>query len=223
MAQHAVVQPRVLSRAASRPFLALALAIVAAIALRFIVHYALPYFALDPAYFKAFWPRRIQLLAHIAGGMITLCCGPLQFWTGLRRRALNVHRWIGKLYLGGVAVGAFGGYWLAAYSQPPGFSVALMFMCTAWLLTTIAAYAAILRGQITIHRQWMIRSYLVTFAFVAIRLLVDNLPFVTVHLGGSLAERVINVVWVSWLVPLAVYEIYRQASSDSQNQEAAAN
>src|SRR5215467_6430828 len=158
MAQHAVAQPRLLPRQVSRPFTALALLFVVGIALRFIIHYALPYFAFDPAYFKAFWPRRIQLVLHITGGIVTLICGPLQFWTGLRRRGLNLHRWIGKLYLGGVVIGAFGGYWLAAYSQPPGFSVALMFMSTAWLFTTGAAYVAILRRQISFHQQWMIRS-----------------------------------------------------------------
>jgi uncharacterized membrane protein len=208
VSEQAIYQPRVSARPSTRTGAALGLLLVFAVAARFIVHYALPYFAFDPAYFKAFWPHRIQLVLHIAGGMITLVCGPLQFWTGLRRRSMTLHRAIGKLYLAGVAVGAFGGYWLAAYSVPHGFGVAIMFMSTAWLFTTAAAYASILRGLVVVHQQWMIRSYIVTFAFVTIRLLIDNLPFITSRLGGSLPERVINVVWVSWLVPLMVYEVW---------------
>jgi hypothetical protein len=210
MADRVLIQESALPRQSANVLLGAGLLLVAGIAARFLVHYALPYFGLDSAYFKAFWPHRIQLLFHISGGLVTLCCGPLQFWTGLRRRSVTFHRWTGKLYLLGVIVGAIGGYSLAIYSKPDGFGVAIMFMSTAWILTTAIAYASILRGFVTSHKQWMVRSYLVTFAFVMIRLLIDNLPGITSRLGGSVPERVINVVWISWLVPVAVYEVILQ-------------
>jgi len=56
----------------------------------------------------------------------------------------------------------------------------------------------------------MVRSYLVTFAFVTIRFTIENLPGITARLGGSPPERVINVVWISWSLPLAVYELILQ-------------
>jgi hypothetical protein len=187
------------------------LLLTSAISLRFVAHYAVPYFGYDPAYFKDFWPHRTRLIFHICGGMLTLFCGPLQFWTGLRQRAMNFHRWTGKLYLLGVVVGAIGGYSLAVYSKPVGYGLAIMVMCTAWVFTTAVSYSAILRGLVDLHKQWMVRSYLVTFTFVTIRLIIENLPGVTVRLGGSLPERVINVVWISWLAPLALYELILQA------------
>jgi hypothetical protein len=123
---------------------------------------------------------------------------------------MNFHRWIGKLYLFGVVVGSVGAYSLAVYSKPEGYSLALMVMSTAWVFTTSIAYAAILRGLVSLHRQWMVRSYLVTFAFVTIRLFMEYLPGVVAHLGGTLPERVINLVWISWSLPLLAFELILQ-------------
>jgi Predicted membrane protein (DUF2306) len=210
MAERAWVQETSLPQPSSGWLTRAGLLLVGVVAARFLVHYALPYFGFDPAYFKGFWPHRMRLILHICGGILTLCCGPFQFWTGLRSRAMTLHKWTGKLYLAGVIVGALGGYSLAIYSKPEGYGLAIMVMCTAWVLTTATAYAAIVRGFVNLHKEWMVRSYLVTFAFVTIRLMIDNLPGLVAHLGESLPERVINVVWISWLVPVAVYEVILQ-------------
>jgi hypothetical protein len=210
MAYRVVVQENSLPRPSWNWFTGALLLFAGAVSLRFVVHYALPYFGFDPAVFKDFWPHRTRLIFHICGGIVTLICGPLQFWTGLRRRSMTFHRWSGKLYLAGVVVGSIGGYSLAVYSKPEGYGLAIMMMCTAWVFTTGVAYAAILRGLVTLHQQWMVRSYLVTFAFVTIRFIIESLPGITAHLGGTLPERVINVVWLSWLFPLAVFELILQ-------------
>ncbi len=123
---------------------------------------------------------------------------------------MTFHRWTGKLYLMGMAVGAIGGYSLAIYSKPEGYGLAIMVMCTAWVFTTALAYSAILCGLVSHHKEWMVGSYLVTFAFVTIRFTIENWPGITARLGGSPPERVINVVWISWSLPLAVYELILQ-------------
>jgi uncharacterized membrane protein len=210
MAHRAIASQTSVPRPSLNWLIAAGLLLSTAFSWRFVVHYALPYFGFDPAYFKDFWPLRTRLIFHICGGIVTLVCGPLQFWTGLRERAMNFHRWIGKLYLFGVVVGSVGAYSLAVYSKPEGYSLALMVMSTAWVFTTSIAYAAILRGLVSLHRQWMVRSYLVTFAFVTIRLFMEYLPGVVAHLGGTLPERVINLVWISWSLPLLVFELILQ-------------
>lgn len=53
----------------------------------------------------------------------------------------------------------------------------------------------------------MIRSYVVTFAFVSFRWLVD-LPFV-VDLGNFI-ERDPTVGWISWVLPLFITEMVLQ-------------
>lgn len=184
--------------------------LAAAVATRFMVQYAFPYFRFDPKFYDYFWPHRFRLLLHISGGIVALVCGTLQLWTGLRRKAMRFHRWTGRVYLGAVAVGATGAFLMTYYTTPRAFGVALMGLATAWLLTTGVAWAAIVRGQVQLHREWMLRSYLVTFAFVWFRFIHDNLPGLTARLGSSGDDAASSVAWLSWTVPLAVYEVVLQ-------------
>ena len=57
------------------------------------------------------------------------------------------------------------------------------------------------------HKEWMIRSYIVTFAFVLFRWLVD-LPFVAEL--GNFIERAPTVGWGSWVIPLGIVEMIIQ-------------
>jgi len=206
MATSAAAAPSAGSR--PRVMQALGLLIISAVGVKFLVHYALPYFAFDPAYFDYYWPHRFRLILHICGGMLALTCGPFQFWTGLRRKAMGFHRWTGRLYLVGVAVGATGAGMMAYFTQPRNFGVSLGFLALAWTLCTGIAYLAILRGRVSLHKEWMVRSYIVTFAFVTFRLINDYPPVVY---WGTGADRAATVTWTCWVVPLVGYEIIRAA------------
>lgn len=121
------------------------------IAARFVMHVALPFFGFDPVYFKAVWPLRNRLLLDISGGILALCRGPFQFWTGLRQRATSFKvtefRVTEKLYLQGVTPGALSRYLLAIHASLVSYRVALMFMSAAWILTAAVAYTPALRGS----------------------------------------------------------------------------
>jgi hypothetical protein len=87
------------------------------------------------------------------------------------------------LYLLAVFVGAFTGIALA-WGRPglPGTSM----QAAAWIVCTTAAVVTARNRQIIQHRQWMARSYAVTFTFVSSRVL--NLwPRYWGHLGDSLS------------------------------------
>jgi hypothetical protein len=124
---------------------------------------------------------------------------------------MNVHVWTGRLYLLGVVVGSSGAFLMTVYTTPKSFGIALIFLALAWIFTTGVAFAAILRGMVALHKEWMIRSYIVTFAFVMFRVVQDNLPIVVKHLGDSENDGLANTTWISWLVPLALFELIRQA------------
>jgi len=195
----------------SRRITIVLLVIASAVAARFLWHYALPYFLhYDAKQFDYYWPHRLRLVTHISGGILALTCGTLQLWTGLRRRAMNFHRWIGRVYLVGAAIGITGAFLMAVYSTPRSFGVGLMALASAWILTTAIAWAAILRGRVEMHKEWMLRSYLVAFAFVTFRITTDLLPGVTKHLGSSLEDASTSVSWLSWVLPLAIYEVILQ-------------
>jgi hypothetical protein len=56
----------------------------------------------------------------------------------------------------------------------------------AWMVCTAVAVIAARNGQIAVHRQWMARSYAVTFTFVSSRVL-NLVPAYWSHLGDVLA------------------------------------
>ena len=187
---------------------ALGLGMVAVAAAAFFIMAAAKYFHLTESSYGFFWPRRYGLLLHVTGGALALLTGPFQFWTGLRRVSLHVHRWIGGTYVSGVAIGIVGAFYLAV-TTPVGWQwgVSLLGLDLAWLLTTGMAFLAIRKRRIQLHKEWMIRSYIVTFAFVGFRIIVGWPSFV---LLGDFAQRAPTAIWLSFVPALLVAEVLLQ-------------
>ena len=123
------------------------------------------------------------LIPHVLAGTIALLAGPLQFSSRLRLRYLKFHRVLGRIYVLSVFIGAATGVALA--TGRPGFPGTSM-QAAAWIVCTTAAFITARNRQIAQHRQWMARSYAVTFTFVSSRVL--NLwPRYWSHLGDSLS------------------------------------
>lgn len=152
--------------------------------------------------FGRFWPRRFWLLGHLLGGTLALFSGPFQLWSGLRGRYYEIHRWTGRLYVTGVLIGGTSAFYLALHAQPTGFGVALFALGVAWWGTVGMAIYAIKQGHVEAHKTWMIRGYVVTFAFVTFRWLL-GLPIWS-FLGSS---QLAVIAWLSWVLPLFVTEM----------------
>jgi uncharacterized membrane protein len=123
------------------------------------------------------------LIPHTTCGFVALLAGPMQFSSRIRQRYLKFHRVLGRMYVISVFIGAYTGIALAA-GRPglPGTSM----QAAAWIVCTVAALITARNRQIVQHRQWMARSYAVTFTFVSSRVL--NLwPRYWSHLGDSFA------------------------------------
>jgi hypothetical protein len=176
----------------------------------FITHNLLHYLSVDRDSFGPyFWPRRYGLLVHLSGGLLALTIGIVQLWLGATGRTRGMHRRLGLLYMAGVAVGSTGAVYLAV-TIPAGlwtYALGLLSLAAAWLLTTSLAYVAIRRRIVEQHREWMIRSYLITFAFVTFRFFHDALAAFGV---GSEPDRLTAAAWVCWAVPLLLAEPFIQ-------------
>jgi uncharacterized membrane protein len=188
--------------------LAVALFFVAQYVFRYYLHYDEASFT-DPLRGAAnYWSMRGWLLLHITSGMVALLTGPWQFWTGFRQRFWRIHRWTGRTFLIAVAIGSLCAFRLAfATTFGWAFGVALFFLAATWASTAGMAYLAILKGKIEIHKEWMVRAYVVTFAFVTFRLLNDYPPLSHLEPGG---DRIITIGWASWVVPLMISEVIMQ-------------
>jgi uncharacterized membrane protein len=182
---------------------------------KYVAHYLVRF---DAGELADYWPRRWGFLLHILCGSGALLLGLAQFWTGLRRRWPVVHRWTGRAYLGCVGLGMIAGYYLAATTTfGPSFGLGLAGLATAWGATTGVAWYAIRKRAVELHRSWMIRSYVVTFAFVVFRLCDEYLPTKNLR---PIGEREVTSAWLCWALPLLVtiviqglLEIRRRARS----------
>ena len=126
---------------------------------------------------------RCVLIPHVLFGSLALLSGPIQFSSRLRQRHLKWHQVLGRVYVFSVFLSAPTGVILSA--GRPGFPGTSM-QAFAWVVCTGAALITARNGQIAQHREWMARSYAVTFTFVSSRVL--NLwPRYWSHLGDSLS------------------------------------
>lgn len=172
---------------------------------KYVFHYYLHY---SPQGFGEYWSRRAGLLVHVSCGMMALLTGPWQFSRRLRQRNIALHRLTGQVYLIAVALGAAAAFYLALTTLSGwawGFAVAMLGV--AWLTTSGMAYYAILQRQISIHKEWMVRSYVVTFAFVTFRILYDYPP--TAYLKPE-SDRAVTAMWACWALPLLFTEVILQ-------------
>jgi uncharacterized membrane protein YozB (DUF420 family) len=188
------------------------LAVALAFVLRYVFRYYLNYNAAaftDPIRGAAnYWSMRGWLLVHITGGMVALLTGPWQFWTGFRMRYVRLHRLTGRIFLCGVAVGSIGAYRMAiATTFGWAFGFALLALATAWVTTAGMAFYAILKGQVQVHKEWMVRAYVVTFAFVTFRVLNDYYPGARLQPDN---DRAISIGWACWVLPLLFTELILQ-------------
>jgi len=137
------------------------------------------------------------LIPHTLAGIFALLIGPINFSSRIRQRHLKFHRVLGRIYVISVFIGAATGIALAA--GRPGFP-GTCGQAAAWVVCTCAAFITARNRHIVQHRQWMARSYAVTFTFVSSRVL--NLwPRYWSHLGDTLsAVGVIAFTLVSLLI-----------------------
>ena len=171
--------------------------------------YAARYLTLDPAVYienqrAVYIANTGALTLHVAGAMAALLIGPFQFLPkSITRRYLNVHRTLGRIYLLGVLAGGLGGLYMAflafgGFGPKVGFSL----LAVLWLMCGFVAYRRIRARQIQSHREWMIRTYALTFAAVTLRLWM---PIFIVS-GVDYVEAYVAVAWLCWVPNLLVAE-----------------
>src|SRR3954471_4733458 len=187
---------------------AVLIALASATALAFFAAAAAPYLLSASYNAQQYAGRRGALLVHIVFGTIALFTGPVQLWLGIADRRMAVHRQLGLAYMGAVVVSATAAY-VIALSPSAGwvFGSGLMGLATAWLTTTSLAFLAIRRQLLEQHKEWMIRSYVVTFGFVFFRVGATTLGAIA---PADQLQQVQALAWACWALPLLFTELIIQ-------------
>jgi len=178
--------------------------IVVFLSMRFLAPEALPYLMhVDPILYGRYWPRRGWLLVHVVAGSLALLLGPVQLLANLWLRRVSAHRWIGRSYLAAVIICGFTACYLSVF-DPAGrvFMIAFQTLAVVWMGSAVMAYMAIRRGQVMMHQDWLLRSYVLGYTVVTFRLVVE-LPWF-LYTGR---EEELTIGWLSWTVPLFITEL----------------
>lgn len=144
---------------------------------------------------------RIGFYGHIVFGGLALLTGWSQFSRKLRVKKLDLHRNLGKIYVLSALISGICGVYIGFYATG-GLVSSLGFISLGivWLFTTIRAYIAIRKKDVSLHQGMMVYSYAACFAAVTLRIW---LPLLTIVLGEFLLAYKI-VAWLCW-VPNMVF------------------
>lgn len=143
---------------------------------------------------------------HIYFGGLSLLTGWSQFSSRLRSARLNLHRMLGRIYVGAVLISGLSGLYIAYFAEgglvaKSGFAM----LATAWLLSTFGAFKSIRARKISQHQKWMIRSYALTFAAVTLRIYIPLFGTLT---DMPFEESYRIIAWLCWVPNLILAEWY---------------
>ena len=162
---------------------------------------------------------QVAFALHVGFGGLALLLSPVQFAARLRNRAPAVHRTVGRVVLGSIAVAGTAGLVLAPHSLAGGVGTAGFGLLAAlWLGCAAAALRAIRRRDVAAHRRWVVRTFALTYAAVTLRLWLAVLVTGQVALAGvpgqvAFQRAYLLVPFLAWVPNLLVAERYLAVST----------
>ncbi|MBI4920106.1 MAG: DUF2306 domain-containing protein [Devosia nanyangense] len=153
----------------------------------------------------------IPVILHIVGVTLYAILGAFQFSPGIRRKHPRWHRLAGRVIVVSGLVAAFSGLWMTMfYAIVPADDLLLhsfrLLAGSGMALSLILGFAAIRRGDVGHHQDWMRRAYAIglgagTQALTQLPLLLifgvpDHLSL-ALMMGGAWG---INIAVAEWLI-----------------------
>ncbi|EXF81883.1 hypothetical protein CFIO01_02591 [Colletotrichum fioriniae PJ7] len=108
---------------------------------------------------------------HIGGSLVAMGLGPFQFLPQLRQKYIQIHRWLGWVYVLAVTTGGIAAFYVTFNSEALTWGkVGFGLLALGWLETARRSIVAIRsHGDIKSHQAWMTRNFALTYAAVMLR------------------------------------------------------
>lgn len=170
----------------------------------------------------------VAFASHALLAAVIAFGGALQLVPQIRKRAISVHRWTGRVFfVTALGLSASGLYmeWIRGDREDLISGIAISINAVLIILFCVLAWRAALIHELQFHRRWALRAYLVANAqwftrvgFLAWMILSRLAP----HGGAERLDNAFAAFWMfgCYLLPLAVLELYLRArqSRSIQNQ-----
>lgn len=155
---------------------------------------------------------------HIATGSLVLIAGVFQLSKSIRVCYPKWHRSAGKIYIMVLLIFTAPSGLVMSFYANGGISARIGFALLAvlWWFFTWKGFRHITHQHWDLHREFMIRSYALTFAAVTLRLY--SFIFALAGMRGEFIYTMI--VWLSWVPSLIVVEIWLQRKMDDKRTDA---
>lgn len=162
-----------------------------------------------------------SLIAHVLLAGVLTFGGLMQLTPAIRARWPRLHRWNGRVYLVTASIVALTGLYLT-WARPPfggtGAGLAISGNAVAILICGALAWRAARAGDFETHWRWAVRLFLVVSGVWFMRVFLMSWALSTRAAGmtdefNGPADRAIQ--FGSYLLPLAVFQIYLMARGSS--------
>jgi uncharacterized membrane protein len=151
---------------------------------------------------------RVAFYIHVFSSIFTLLAGFSQFVPEILQRHKRVHRLVGRIYVWDVLLVNFPTALIMAVYANGLFPTKLAFLILdgLWFWFTLKALLEIKRGNIAGHRDYMTRSYALTFSAVTLRTwrlilaTCTDLDPLTIYMIDAWMGFVPNLLFAEWLI-----------------------
>ena len=130
----------------------------------------------------------------------------IQFSKWVQQRYLNLHRWVGKLYVFLILfISAPAAMVMSFYANGGAFAQMSFIILTAlWWWFTWKAWTTVKNRDIVGHQKFMIRSYALTLSAISLRI---SQLLLSQHTYWEPQTIYLTISWSSWVGNLLVAEL----------------
>lgn len=163
-----------------------------------------------------------QLLAHVFFAALVTFAGVVQFVPAIRRRWPALHRWNGRVFMVTALVATLSGFyltWIRGSTLGPGSTTSISLNGLLIVVFLALAWRSALARDFTTHRRHALRAWLLVNGvwFLRIGIVLAGLGLAPFGHEMSYDGMVfIGVSFMSWLLPLAVVELYLRAGDSNR-------
>ncbi|REE81529.1 putative membrane protein DUF2306 [Paenibacillus taihuensis] len=157
----------------------------------------------DSSFPYAVW--KLFFYPHILLGIAALLLGAYQLTRRSRRNPV-MHKRLGRIYGIAILINVLVVPYISLYATGGRPStIAFLVLDVFWLGTTAIGIRFIMNKNVRQHRQWMLRSYAITFVFVTFRIVLGIIQFT---IDAPMSFTFPLAVYLSIALNLTLTELY---------------
>jgi uncharacterized membrane protein len=153
-------------------------------------------------------PWLISFYIHVFSSVLALMAGLTQFSSYILKHHRPLHKVMGRIYVIVILVVNFPTAMVMAYYANGHLptKIAFMLLDLLWFAFTLQAFLAIRRGKVQRHKEFMIRSFALTFSAITLRtwkIVLTNstdLDAETIYMIDAWMGFVPNLLFAEWLI-----------------------